>query len=80
MRRGCANGPATVAQPQDVAALVSLVDRLTTENRELMQAVASWQSQAVVLAGRLSDAEQRLAIPHPQNRHRTRQERRSHLT
>lgn len=60
---GLRDGPATVAQPQDVAALVALVDRLTTENRELMQAVASWQSQAVVLAGRLADAEQRLALP-----------------
>jgi hypothetical protein len=52
----------TGAQPADVAALVALVDRLTTENRELVGAVAAWQSQAVVLAGRLMDAEQRLAL------------------
>jgi hypothetical protein len=62
---GLRNGPATVARPEDVAALVALVDRLTMENRELVGAVAAWQSQAVVLAGRLADAEQRLAIGAP---------------
>jgi len=62
---GLRHGPATVAQPADVAALVVLVDRLTTENRELVGAVAAWQSQAVVLAGRLMDAEQRLALTAP---------------
>jgi hypothetical protein len=55
----------TQAQPADVAALVGLVDRLTTENRELVNAVAAWQSQAVVLAGRLADAEERLALTAP---------------
>jgi hypothetical protein len=41
------------------------VDRLTTENLELVNAVAAWQSQAVVLAGRLADAEERLALTAP---------------
>lgn len=59
------NPGATVAQPADVAALVAIVDRLERENGELKTAVAAWQSQAVVLAGRLSDAQDRLAIAAP---------------
>jgi hypothetical protein len=62
----------TPAQPADVAALVVLVARLTTENtelsgenRELARTVAAWQSQAVVLAGRLADAQDRLALAAP---------------
>jgi hypothetical protein len=62
---GLRNGPATMAQPEDVAALVALVDRLTIENRELVGAVAAWQAQAVALAGRLADAEQQLALDVP---------------
>jgi hypothetical protein len=66
------NGGAGGAQPQDVAALVALVDRLTTEkaelvedNRELTRTVAAWQSQAIVLAGWLTDAQERLALNAP---------------
>ena len=62
---GLHQGSATPAQPADVAALVGLVDRLTAENRELVNAVDAWQSQAVVLAGRLVDAEERLALTAP---------------
>jgi hypothetical protein len=56
---------ATVAQPQDVAALVAMVDRLMQDNADLVRTVAAWQSQAVVLAGRLADAQERLAISAP---------------
>lgn len=62
---GLHHGPATVAMPEDVAALVGMVDRQAAEIRELVGAVAAWQSQAVFLAGRLVDAEQRLAISAP---------------
>lgn len=59
---------ATVAQAEDVAALVAMVGHLTAENGELVRAVAAWQSQAVFLAGRLADAEERLALTAPVGR------------
>jgi hypothetical protein len=63
---GLHDGGATPAQPQDVAALVERSnarnEELAAENAELVKTVAAWQSQAVVLAGRLTDARGRLAL------------------
>jgi hypothetical protein len=62
----------TPTQSADVAALVALADRLerektelVDENRELVKTVAAWQSQALVLAGWLTEARDQLALTAP---------------
>lgn len=51
---GTDDAGATPAPPPEVLALVTLVDRLTVENRQLAETAAVWQERARVLEERLA--------------------------
>jgi len=51
---GMRRGPGAVVPGSDLAGLVALVDRLTTENRELAEVAAVWRERARMLEERLA--------------------------